>query len=896
MTVAGWADESGVVSRESTWDRWKEVDDLLERVLDRPVEQRESFLAEACGADVELLRMVRELAELSDRSADEPMGPGAGLLRAAFTPGPEGRSGDPEALVGTSVGPYRLGRVLGVGGMGAVYLGERVDGSFERHVAIKVLRRELDARGVMERFRLERQILASLSHPAIAQLLDGGITEDGRPAFIMEYVDGVPIDRYAEERRLGVEDRIRLVLRVADAVEYAHRHLVVHRDIKPSNILVTRDGAVKLLDFGTAKLLEEPGSDHKALATRPEARFVTPEYAAPEQLLGEGVSTQTDVYALAGLLYELLTGLRPYSRRGSETVLERMIRGDEPTAPSAAVVAAGPSTRSRMAAEERDQAGAPTPIGVDPRALRRRLSGDVDAILLCALQTRPEARYESVAALRDDLERHLSARPVAARGNALSYRARRFVRRHRTLVATASGVLLLVAGSVAGLAMQRRAVLAERNRAQAAAETATEKAEAARQVTAFLVDLFEGSDPVSTREDTITVRAILERGRQRVADELGEQPEIRAELLETLGQVYANLGSFEDAIALHEHAVALRRDSIPGRPDLAMSLVLLGSAHRGAREFGASIGPYRAAIDEALARGEERTLAHARIGLGSAFLLAEDVDSAEVELRLGLEAADKLPDADDVTYLNARVSLAGVLRRRGDLAGAADLYGQIIEAQRRTPRLNPLAFAVTLNNLAIVRRMQGDLEDSWTLYRESSDSLVRLLGPGHPESLLVSGNMARVAHELGRIDESERIYRERVAAARERWPDGNWRTADVLMNLGAELVNNGRAAEAVDPLREALDLAVTHVGARHSWTNVYRGWLGTAAALSGRSGPAEQLFAWSLDGLSQYEGLSGDRQVKSMVASLAAAMEEKGLSEQAARYRALLETSETGAR
>ena len=879
------------MSSESTWDRWEEVDDLLERVLDRPPDEQAEFLAEACGDDTELLSIVRELVELSHRSEDGQTGLDAGLLRAAFAPGPETRAEAPEALLGTSVGPYRLGRVLGVGGMGAVYLGERVDGAFERRVAIKVLRRELDARGVMERFRLERQILASLSHGAIAQLIDGGITEDGRPAFIMEYVDGAPIDRYADEKRLGVEERVRLILRVAEAVEYAHRHLVVHRDIKPSNILVTQDGAVKLLDFGTAKILEEPGADDATLATRPEARFVTPEYAAPEQLLGEGVSTQTDVYALAGLLYELLTGIRPYSRRGSETVLERMIRGDEPTAPSAAVLPSGPQTRARAPDGESDSAGVPTLPGITRQALRRRLSGDLDAILLRALQTRPEARYESVAALRDDLERHLSARPVAARGNAVSYRARRFVRRHRTLVVTASGALLLLAGSAAGLALQRRAVLAERNRARAAAETATRQAEAASQVTAFLVDLFEGSDPLHSRGDTITVRAILERGRQRIEAELADEPAIRADLLETLGQVYANLGSFEDAVPLLEHAVALRQDSIAGRPGLAASLALLGDAHREARAFDTSIHVYRMAIDEARARGDDKALANARIGLGTAFLLVEEVDSSEVELRLGLETVNGLGGAGDASYLSARGSLAGVLRRRGDLAGAADLYGQVIEAQRRAPRLDALAFARTLNNLAIVRRMQGNLVDSRVLYQEAYDTLVRVVGPGHPESLLVSGNMAYVAHALGRTDESVRIYRERVAAARSRWPDGHWRTADALMNLGAELVQNGRAGEALDPLVEALDLAMVQLGPRHSWTNVYRGWLATAAALSGRSAQATQLFAWSLEGLSQYEDLPHDQTVTSMVHSLLRVMEEQGLSDQAAGYRALVDSS-----
>ena len=856
-----------------------------------PPGDRDAFLAETCRDDPDLLARVRELVRLTGDDGEEPLAPGAGLLQAAFTGGEAAEADSPAALVGTTVGPYRLTRVLGVGGMGAVYLAERTDGAFEREVAVKVLRAGLDAQGVLDRFRLERQILASLSHPAIAQMIDGGITEDGRPALVMEYVEGVPINRFADEHGLDVEARIRLMLPVADAVEHAHRHFVVHRDIKPSNILVTRDGAVKLLDFGTAKILEAPGSDAPVLATRPEARFVTPEYAAPEQLLGEAVSTQTDVYALGGLLYELLTGVRPYVRRGSETVLERMIRGDEPTAPSAAILPGGDDTRAR-AGRRRMNSGLSALPGMTPDALRRRLSGDIDAILLCALQTRPESRYESVVAFREDLERHLSGHPVAARGDSIAYRARRFVRRHRTLMIVIAGAFLIATGSAIGLLLQRRAVLRQWNRAEAAAESASRQAETARQVTSFLVDLFRASDPLAARGDTITVRSILERGRTRVDTALADQPAVRAELLGALARVYGNLGSYDDAIALLERDVVLRRDSIPEQPGLTASLLRLAHTEREAREFRTSVGPYRDAIEEATARGDDRSLAEARIGLASSLMFLERVDSAEVQLRLAIDQRAESGSAADSLYRDAQNNLAGLLRRRGDLAGADSLYVQLIAQQRRTPWMEPIGFATALNNLAIVRRMRGDLESSRELYAEAYDSLVTILGPGHPTSLLVSGNMATVYHDLGRFDDALRIYRERVAAARERWPDGDWRTADALMNLGGELIWDGHAADAIKPLAEALDMAIAQLGSHHSWTNVYRGWLGAAAALSDHQPESEQLFGWSLDGLSQYAGLANDNQVKGMLRSLVRVMEEKGLTEQAERYRALVDLSE----
>jgi len=881
------------MNRKPLWDRWEEIDRLLEMALDQPSEGRDAFLMEKCGHDQELLRTVRDLARISTETETRQPGPSPELLRAALADLPEKPVDPPERLLGTKVGPYRLSQILGVGGMGAVYLGERIDGAFERRVAVKVLRAELDTRGVMDRFRLERQILATLSHGAIAQMIDGGITEDGRPAFVMEYVEGVPIDRHVDDLCLGVDERIGLMVRVAEAVEYAHRHMVVHRDIKPSNILVTPECGVKLLDFGTAKLMEEPASGESGLTTRHRARFVTPEYAAPEQLLGEAVSTQTDVYALGGLLYELLTGVRPYSRRGSQSVLERMIRGDEPTAPSVAAITAPVPSRESEEGSSVEGAGIAGRLGTTPEGLRRRLSGDLDAILLRALQTRPEARYVSVASLREDLERHLSGHPVMARGASLPYRTRRFVRRHRGLVTLGAALFLIVAGSAVGLAFQRAAVLEQWNRAEAAADAATQNAEEARQVTEFLVALFQASDPLQSRGDSITVRTLLERGARRVDRDLAEQPAVRAELLETLGQVYENLGGFEDAVSLLQRATMLRRDSLPGRPGLAKSLVRLGDAYKLGREFEASLSVYRRAVEEASATGDARTLSEARIGLGSVFVMLDQVDSAEAELRQGIAAAPTQGGEADLMQMNALVSLGGVLRRRGDLNGAGDIYLQVIQRQRGKPRMDALAFAMTLNNLASLRRLEGDSENARKLYLEAYDSLTVTLGPGHPEALMVSGNLAGVLSRMGRVEEGLKVYRERVAAARDQWPEGHWRTADVLMNLGAELVTQGRAGEAIDPLVDALDLAIAQIGAQHSWTNVYRGWLGAAAAMEGKKTEAEQLFDWSLEGLAQYPGLSKDRTVKGMLRSLVEVMEAQGLTEEAGRYKALVDLSES---
>lgn len=860
------------MSDDALWDRWDEVDALFERTLERSAAERDAFLVEACGDDVDLLRTLRRLLRRSTQP-DAQHSAIPALVRAALTdPGlPEAEPVG--ALAGRTIGGYRLERVLGIGGMGTVYVGERVDGVFQRRVAVKVLHPSFGVPDVAARFRQERQILATLSHGGIAQFIDGGVTDDGRSWLVMEYVDGVPIDRYADRQQLDVDARIRLVLQAADAVEFAHRHMVVHRDLKPSNVFVTAAGQVKLLDFGIAKLLHsddaQSNRDSPATAglTRQDQRFVTPEYAAPEQLLGTAVSAQTDVYGLSALLYELLTGTRPYGGRDAQAVLEGVIAGDEPTAPSEAVV---------------DAPAAPADT------LRRRLSGDLDAILLHGLRARPEERYPSIAALREDLERHLTGHAVRARGDARLYRFRRFVRRHGLPVGLAAGTFLVVAGSAVGLAVQRGALVTERNRAAAAAEVAAREAETARQVTALIVDLFEGGD-ARADDDTLTIAALLERGAARVDSGLAGQPTVRAELLDVLGRVYGNLGRHDRATAMLSRAVALRADTLPDRAGLAATLLELGGVLRDGREFEPAIGAYRRAMDEARRAGDAATVAEARLGMAHAWVQLDATDSAETAFRSGLALLSTLPDPSEESYLNALLGLAGLLRRGDDLDGAATLYTQVVNHRRRAPDGDAMGFATSLNNLAVTRRMQGAYDDAAGLYGEALDTAVAVLGAGHPTTLMFAGNLASAWHAAGRHDLCLEIYRSRVAAARTQWPDGHWQLASMLMNLGGELARTGSADEGVAPLTEAVAMLEAELEPDHSWTAVYRGWLGAAATLAGQ----QRLGAASLDesvaSLSRYDGLRQDRNVISMLDALVAAMEERGLAAEAARYRALME-------
>ncbi len=425
-------------------ERWRRLTELFDGLVGMPAGDRAARLAELDGEDASLRAEIESLLAESD---------GAGLLDAPASDVlatflEEIDETVPEQPVGTRIGAYRLVEELGRGGMGVVYLAERVDGQFEQKVALKLVKRGLDTDEVLARFRRERQILARLDHRSIARLFDGGATEDGRPYFAMEYVMGDPITTWCDARRLSIEERLRLFRRACEAVHHAHRNLVVHRDLKPSNILVTEEGDLKLLDFGVAKLLGSGAEDGQATPTltRVGLRAMTPEYAAPEQVLGNPVSTATDVYALGVVLYELLTGRRPYRlgpRFGREA--ERTILEGEPERPSAVVEA--PSELERHSAAELAQAR-----GLSPGGLRRRLVGDLDAIVLTALRKEPERRYGSAQSLAEDLGRHLIGDPVAARPEGWLYRAARFAGRHRAALAIVGTLLVL---AVAGAFVER---------------------------------------------------------------------------------------------------------------------------------------------------------------------------------------------------------------------------------------------------------------------------------------------------------------------------------------------------------------------------------------------------------------------------------------------------------
>lgn len=458
--------------------RWRKLKEIVGEAMELPRDERAAFVAEACAGDTALAAEAQSLLE-HDRDDDPFLDQGAVAIYG-------------ETLVGRELGPYRLIEEIGHGGMGTVYLAERIDGAYRQRVAVKAIRRGMDTDHVLRRFRTERQILATLNHPNMARLLDGGALPDGRPYLVMEYVEGRRIDRYCDEERLGPAERLQLFLRVCDVVSFAHQRLVVHRDLKPGNVLVDASGAPKLLDFGIAKLLGSDISDD-APATETQLRPMTPEYASPEQIAGQAITTATDVYALGVMLYELLTGKRPHASAD-------LVR------PSASA----------------------------PAELRRRLQGDLDVILLTALRKEPERRYASVEALAADVRRHLDGVPLLARRDSWSYRAGRFLKRNAVPVTAAVLVTgALATGTLVALS-QARVARAERALAE------KRQNDTLRLTNSMLFELFDGIDQGPTRARQLLVRRAL-----GYLDQLSREAPDDPSLIHELATAYTRLGSLQ---------------------------------------------------------------------------------------------------------------------------------------------------------------------------------------------------------------------------------------------------------------------------------------------------------------------------------------------------------------
>jgi eukaryotic-like serine/threonine-protein kinase len=725
-------------------DRWQAIEAVLAAALQARPEDCPALLDRLCGDDAELRREVESLLA-AHAAAEGFLDTSAETFAAPIVVAAAAR--EPTDRPGQIVGRYRLLEAIGRGGMGTVWLAERADGQFEQKVALKLIKRGMDSDEILARFLRERQILARLEHPNIARLLDGGVSDDGRPYFVMEPVAGRAITDSCAERQLSSEARLRLFVVVARAVAHAHRNLVVHRDIKPSNVLVDEHGEIKLLDFGIAKLLGDESDSN--LMTGTTGRLMTPEYASPEQIAGGQVTTASDVYQLGALLQELLTGRRP-------------------------------------------NASDPTPSG-------RRLKGDPATITARALREEPERRYPSADDLAEDIERHLAHRPIRFGGDRFSYRAAKFVRRHRVGVGSAIGLLALIIGLVAFDATRVRH---ERDRARHEADKAVE-------VGQLMARFLEGWSPDASDRGLVSTRKLLADAATRADKELQSRPEILAATLSILGDFHTTAGEWRAADTLLARALALqqRLSAIP-TADLAAT-----EARRGRLEF--KIGQYEKAaedLQQALAlhrkvfgpRHPETLRVQQQLAL--VFRVWKKPQKGEPLLRDILAALDGRASEPSPFALEVASDLGYMVYQQARYDDAVAILRPALAQQRALFGDVHLATLTTIRSLASVLRDRGDLEEAESLYRAGLRITRALFGDEHPEtetSMFILA-LALARKGAGELEEAERLVRQtRVLGERRNGANdvAGWYRIGLL---GAIRLDRGDPVEAERLLRQAL--------------------------------------------------------------------------------------------
>jgi serine/threonine-protein kinase len=785
-------------------ERRRLVEELFDEILDWPRAQRYEALEDACGGDLPLKEEVLKLLAAHHREG--------GLLERPIMAGAALRSLRADPPEGGRVGRYRILREIGHGGMGMVYLAERDDGHFRQRVALKVIHRsdpELHARVVAE-----RQILASLEHPNIGRLLDGGVTEDGRPFLVMEYVNGLPIDVYCDRMRLTLRERLGVFLTVLKAVEHAHQNLVVHRDLKPSNILVTPSEEVKLLDFGIAKLLNPNLGGGTVPVTRADDRALTPEYASPEQIRGEAITTAADVYSLGVVLYELLTGYRPYHLpdRALPRLLE-VVCDRDPPAPSDRVT--HPETvdlpdgtrRTTLPVEVADSRHTTT------HRLRRHLRGDLDAIVMKALRKEPMRRYGSVELLSQDIEHLLAGLPVGARRGTRWYRVQKVVQRHRAEAVAAVVVILSLLAGAGTAAWQAGVAARERDRT-------TEALRESEEVTDFLVALFRASDPAEVPGTTLTAVDLLERGVTRVGD-LEAEPLVQARLLRVMARAHQNLGRYGDAAGLSGRAVDLLVKQYGElNPAVASAMVDAAVALRdGGMYDSARVVLERAQeVQEMLGGGRSLELSQILEDQARVAVYLGDLAGAEARARESASMTEEVLGRGDSATLNILSTLASILRFQGRYSEAEEGFREVLERRRRLEPVDPARLSGDMLQVAeVLRNHRRDLEGAEELIREALELQGRGSPGGRaPNRFWALGSLAAVMEARGDLVEAERLLGEALEDRRRTYGDLHPMTSGAMGQVAGFLARVGRVEEAEALFREAVEVDLRTVGPDHT--------------------------------------------------------------------------------
>ena len=727
-------------------NEWKKLSRIFDIVLTLPPEGRTDYIKRVCGDDTELESKINEMLdqlEESDQFFRERLGKNEELVKELDSLISE-QINDDDYFEGKSIGRWEIQELIGHGGMGRVYKVKRVDESgIKQTGALKIIHKSLLTPSHMERFRQEQQILSGLQHPNISGFIDSGITADRVPYMVMEYVEGEDILSYCNSGRLQISRRLELFIIVCKTIQHAHNSLIVHRDLKPENILVTKEGRIKILDFGIAKLLDPNLYEHSAIETQPGMRMLSLEYASPEQISGKMITTSTDLYSLGVLLSKLLIGLHPFELGSlSYKEIENMVLEKDPQRASRRYSSVTDPDMTDSIADQRNST---------PQSITRQLNGDLDAIIYKALHKDPDRRYASVEALVTDLERYQNDLPVFARPDTFFYRAKKFTNRNRWGIAAIAIIFLVLIGGFFTTMWQ--------------AQEAEKNAREAEQVSDFLAQIFEGSDPNRANDGSMTARELLDQGFERAQTELADEPGLQAQMLSMIGNIYSNLGLYDDAYLAVEKSVELFHEMNQRSPEMATALLRMANLE------------YRL----------------------SNFESAADAARQSLDLNIRLFGEDHHKTA---SVMN---TLAMSLEEIGEKEEAYGLYYQIIDIRRNQPDQGS-NLAVNLNNLAILLQEDGRLDEADALFREAVELIEEVLGEQHPFMAYTLNGYSGVHQDRREYDLAEADLRRALEIGRAVFPPEHPFIAVVLHNLGGLFDEMERYEDAVDYYNRGLDL------------------------------------------------------------------------------------------
>ncbi|HKK62072.1 MAG TPA: serine/threonine-protein kinase [Bacteroidales bacterium] len=766
---------------------WERVENIVDDVLQiNDPDERTSYIQEECANDPKLKKEVTDLLSSIESSGsfwDSMLYSSSKLMNELKQKqaGSSSGSGSPKVLP-EKIGSYKIKKLIGKGGMGYVYLAEHLSRQFNTKVALKIIRREINQQDRIRRFVQERKILSRLNHPNIARLYDGGISEDGRPFFVMEYIEGSSITDYCNNNNLSVNEKLQLFTDACEAVQFAHSNFIVHRDLKPDNIIVTSKGNVKVLDFGIAKLIDnEVLTEDEVIQTIDGHRFLSLNYAAPEQITLDPVSAATDVYTLGLLLYEVLTGTKPFDLSGKKLAeAEKIIRETPPTSPSSV------STEKQ-----------------------RKLIGDIDSIVLKALRKEPESRYESVALLLEDIEHFLNNRPVKARSGTIRYKSSKFVKRNKTAIVV-SVLFLIVALSFTNYHINQ--INEERNQAQIEAEKANE-------VSDFLVGLFESSNPYRIKGTTVTAQELLNQGIDDVSN-LEGQPALQAQMFDALGRAQLGLGNYDLGDSLINNGLSIRSESDNlSDKEIAFSLDSRStSLHLKGDFVEAEIFARRALLlNKSLYGSNSPQVGTSLHNLGYSLKAQGEYSVAEslyVEALKIRRSNSNLGNEDIASTLN---NLGQLYTEIGNYSAADSLHREALRIRQKIWGESHPKTTESLNNLAQVLDGKGNYAEAEILYRRVIEINKETIGYKHPVTVRFINNLAVVLEKQGNLDEAESLKRESLTIRKEILGEDHPDVTTSMNNLGVLLRKKGKYKESAAIFQVVLERLSEHYGPNHPY-------------------------------------------------------------------------------